>query len=250
MRRAVYWLATALAPSPAYAQSASENIVTVVLNLPVDQPMLLTISDQRTLPNGAIAIFTIAHRIIFTAEGAGWHAAIVQQSVDCSGPANACRAYMAAMGSGNQAERHFAIARDGGVTMVQGEQGAILGTTGSVGANAAMIIEQAEQSNPGVLRAGELREALQFVGRWIAAAALCGNDSGALPRDGTIEICDETPADGAPSAGMHRRTIARIDRQTGLLVNSITETRARSSSDAPPISVRTWRLDRVPVVAR
>ncbi|MEQ1688612.1 MAG: hypothetical protein ABL874_08565, partial [Sphingopyxis sp.] len=215
-------LATALAVPPAFAQDVPASSLSIALNLPADQPMLLTISDQRTLPSGTMVTFTIAHHLRFTATGDGWEATVVQQSVDCSGPANACRAYMAMMSSGNQAERHFAISPDGAVTMVTDEQGGALGTAGSVGANASMIVEQAEQSNPGVLRAGELREALQFAGRRIAAAALCGNDSGSLSSDDVIEICDEAPADDAPIAGMHRRTVAHIDRQTGLLVNSVT----------------------------
>lgn len=241
MRSAVL-LAAALAASPTLTQQVPDTNITIVLNLPVDQPMRLTISDRRTLPDGKVVSFNIVHHIRFAAVVDGWQATVTQQSVNCSGSSSACRAYLAMMAPGNGAFRRFAITRDGGVAMVQGEPGNALGTAESVGGNAAIIIEAAEAGTPGILRAGELREALQFAGRTIEHSMICPiEDAG--PQ--TIGLCAELVIGSGDSAGISRRTVSGINLQTGLQTESYTMTHSRGApASAPPISLRIWRLER------
>jgi hypothetical protein len=246
--RVALLLATALAVPPAFAQQAPDSSVTITLNPPVDQPMRLTISDRRTLPNGAAVTFSVVHHVRFAVVVDGWQATVTQQSVDCSGSASACRAFLVMMMSGNLVERRFAIARDGGVTMLPSGQGGGLGAPGSAGGNAAIIIEAAEAETPGILRAGELREALQFAGRRLEPSMICATG---ISGPQNIGLCGDLVIGSGDSAGISRRTVSGINLQTGLQTESLTETRISGEpANAPPISMRTWRLDRAPVPAQ
>ncbi|MEQ1726166.1 MAG: hypothetical protein ABL882_09600 [Sphingopyxis sp.] len=265
MKHTALLLASALAAPPGYAQSASAGTVTIALNPPVDQDLTLTIRDQRSMPGGAVLVFTVVHHVRFSSADDGWRATITQQSADCSGPDAVCRAYTTAMTAASGVERQFGVGRDGTIALLRGQHGTAAGDTAADGAgsdagNAGMVVAMAEGGSPGALIAGELREAIRYARQHFVLDAPPAHPSahpsahsvfgiGARAVDGgLVEITVRRRLEGAGQTDMIRRTIVRVDPRTGLSSAGVTETHlissgALSDEHAPPISVRTWSLE-------
>ncbi|MEQ1688576.1 MAG: hypothetical protein ABL874_08385 [Sphingopyxis sp.] len=264
--RATLLAATFIAPA-AMAQQAPVTSVTIALDPPVDLPMLLTIRDQRSLPNGTAVTFTVVHHLRFARAENGWRATITQQSAECSGPDTVCRVYAATMAVANRIERHFAISREGVILPLSGQHAAAAAAAAAAdadadaggegrddGVNAGVIVAVAESDSPGALASGELREALRYAHQQfvldassidppahpsahpsygITARALAG---------GLVEITSRWRLETIGQAAMIRRNIARVDPGTGLSTSGMTETWSSLDDRVAPMSVRTWAL--------
>ncbi|MEQ1510788.1 MAG: hypothetical protein ABL909_10375 [Sphingopyxis sp.] len=108
------------------------------------------------------------------------------------------------------------------------------------------IITAAEGENPGVINAGEIREALRFAGHVMPTGGIqpasAGGISASLRDHDLIEIEERQQLARENQTALVRSISSLVDRRTGLLLSSRIETRAAGHADGPPMSVRTWRL--------
>ncbi len=236
------------------ASASVADIGNVVLNPPLDQPMLLTISDQRQLANGGTATFSIAHRLSFMRDGSGgWRVQVVQDSLDCHGPDALCSTYRAFMAPGIGLPRVFRIWSNGSIDLLSPAQRLVAPAPapGSTDTNAAMIVEATELESPSLLNSGELREALRFVGQPIAEldnpTSQPGRQNAVRDFDaGTITLVEQKSVSSDNVASVSQTIETQLDLATGLVSSSRTETMVRGADGAASlISTRRWQLARM-----
>lgn len=235
--------------SPSFAQTASPRVeaIPVALDPPVNQDLVLTISDRRALPNGSTILFSITHRLHFSAVDGGWRVVVAQQSLDCAGLERACQTYRAVMAPGDRVERHFSLTREGAITLLDAPRSMPRNSAANpTGSNAPLIVAATEDAQPGRISASELREAVRFANAAAVRAERADIGMVRIVGDDLVEIGEQHVLDDAPAA-MVRTCTSQVDRHTGLVRSSVTETRAGAAAEAPPISVRTWSL--APMVA-
>ena len=230
------------------AGSAGDGNDRILFHPPLATPMVLTIADERRLPDMAVVRFEMRYHVEFQPAPGG---VIVQVSVvdaDCAGPQAQCAAYRAATASTVGRMRSVLIAPDGQMSSLSPMPSAAT-LTGST--PIARIIDDAGADTVAQLIVGEVGEAISLVGRSIGDATT--RDGDALVFDTVSAPADDSTAGGSDTqsaarrgtAGDHATTVRhaslRVDRVTGLLTDGRT-TISMTGDHGMIVSDRRWTL--------
>lgn len=233
--------------APARTSAGVGDSATISLHPVLGRPMILTVTDQRRTSSGSVVTFSITHRLVFTQEAPShWSVEWIQEGVDCAPAGRACDAYRALLSPRNQENSHFAVTAE---AMIDHDNPAVelrSTTASAVGANAPLVVAVTEAQRPGTVASADLAEALYYIGRTLSAGVTttAGQQTVVVHNIGPqiIDLEETLLVHGVGTIDVERKSMVRIDRDTGLVIFRRTETRGAPGDANQPLSVRQWQL--------